>query len=87
MAYGKALNAIGDPTRRAVLEILRGQEASVGKITEHLSVSRSAVSQHLKVLLEAGLVQVRAEGTRRIYELDATGLKDLRAWLEQFSNH
>ena len=87
MAYDRALNAIGDPTRRAVLEILRGKGAAVGKIAEHLSVSRSAVSQHLKVLLEAGLVQVREEGTRRIYEVDAAGLKHLRVWLEEFINN
>ena len=86
MAYDKVLNALGDPTRRAVVEILRRKGASVGEITAYLSVSRSAVSQHLKVLLEAGLAQFRAEGTRRVYKVDTAGLKHLRAWLGEFSD-
>ena len=84
MAYGDALAALADPTRRAVFERLRGGPASVGDIAADLPVSRPAVSQHLKVLKEAGLVRDEAHGARRVYEVDATGLGELRAWLERF---
>jgi DNA-binding transcriptional ArsR family regulator len=84
MAYGTALSALADPTRRAVFERLRDGPRPVGEIAEHLPVSRPAVSQHLKALKEAGLVADRAEGTRRIYYIDPKGLGALRAWLDQF---
>jgi DNA-binding transcriptional ArsR family regulator len=76
------LDALGDPTRRAVFDRLRGDALSVGEIAEGMNVSRPAVSQHLKVLKEAGLVADRPEGTRRIYVVDAQGLKALRTWLD-----
>ena len=84
MAYGTALAALADPTRRQVFERLREGAKPVGAIAEGLPVSRPAVSQHLKALKEAGLVADRAEGTRRIYYIDPKGLGALRAWLDQF---
>lgn len=84
MAYGKALAALSDPTRRQVFERLRKGGRSVGEIAKGLPVSRPAVSQHLKVLKEAGLVREEREGTRRIYEIDPKGLGQLRCWLDQF---
>jgi DNA-binding transcriptional ArsR family regulator len=80
------LDALGDPTRRTVFERLRGGARSVGEIAEGLEVSRPAVSQHLKVLKAARLVVDRAEGTRRLYAVDAQGLKALRSWLDGFWN-
>jgi len=82
--YGEALEALADPTRRAVLELLRDGPQAVGEIAAHLPVSRPAVSQHLKVLKGAGLVTDRAEGTRRLYAVSPEGLKTLRAWLDTF---
>ena len=84
MAYDKALLAMADPTRRAILEKLRRRPQSVGQIAAGLDVSRPAVSQHLKHLGAAGLVQSHAEGTRRIYAVDARGLNALREYLERF---
>jgi DNA-binding transcriptional ArsR family regulator len=84
MPYHKALHSISDPTRRSVLERLRAGPQSVGAIAEGLPVSRPAVSQHLKVLKEAGLVKDRSEGTRRVYYIDPEGLGELRRWLDQF---
>ena len=80
----RALAAIADPTRRQVFERLAEGPRSVGELAEGLPVSRPAVSQHLKVLKDAGLVVDRAEGTRRVYEIDPHGLGALRAWLDQF---
>ena len=76
--------ALHDPTRRAVLERLRDGPRPVGEIARGLPVTRPAVSQHLKVLKEAGLVSDRSEGTRRIYYVDPKGLGAMRAWLDQF---
>jgi DNA-binding transcriptional ArsR family regulator len=84
MTYGLALIALADPTRRRVFEQLRRGPKSVGAIATKLPVSRPAVSQHLKVLREAGLVADRPEGTRRVYFIDPGGLGPLRAWLDQF---
>ena len=84
MAYGSALVALADPTRRTVFERLGSGPKPVSEIARGLSVSRPAVSQHLKVLKEAGLVSDRTEGTRRIYTIDPKGLGALRAWLDQF---
>jgi DNA-binding transcriptional ArsR family regulator len=78
------LDALGDPTRRAVLEVLRGGAQPVGRIAERLPVSRPAVSQHLRVLKEAGLVRDRKDGTRRLYSVDPAGLSELRAYLERY---
>lgn len=84
MAYGNALTALADPTRRQVFERLRQGGEPVGRIAQNLPVSRPAVSQHLKVLKEAGLVRETRDGTRRIYEIDPQGLGQLRHWLDQF---
>jgi DNA-binding transcriptional ArsR family regulator len=84
MAYGKALAALADPTRRRVFERLRRGPKSVGVLARGLPVSRPAVSQHLKALKEAGLVDDRSEGTRRVYFIDPHGLAALRRWLNQF---
>jgi DNA-binding transcriptional ArsR family regulator len=84
MAYGVALNVLGDPTRRAVFERLRRGPASVGEVAAGLPVSRPAVSQHLKALKLARLVADRSDGTRRIYYIDPDGLGELRRWLDQF---
>src|SRR6516225_2479859 len=85
MAYANALfPALADPTRRQVFERLRSGGLSVGELAQDLPVSRPAVSQHLKVLKEAGLVADEAQGTRRVYHIDPHGLGQLRAWLDQF---
>jgi DNA-binding transcriptional ArsR family regulator len=86
MTYGSALTALADPTRRKVFERLRAGGQSVGRIAQGLPVSRPAVSQHLKILKEAGLVREERDGTRRIYEIDPKGLGSLRAWLDEFWN-
>ena len=83
-ATARVLDALGDPTRRAVLEVLRGGAQPVGEIAKHLPVSRPAVSQHLRVLKEAGLVRDRQDGTRRLYAIDAKGLDALRTYLERY---
>ncbi|HEY5048284.1 MAG TPA: metalloregulator ArsR/SmtB family transcription factor [Rhizomicrobium sp.] len=84
MTYGNALAALADPTRRKVFERLKAGPKSVGRIAATLPVSRPAVSQHLKILKEAGLVREEAKGTRRIYRIDPKGLGALRGWLDQF---
>jgi DNA-binding transcriptional ArsR family regulator len=84
MAYGNALAVLADPTRREVFERLRGGPRPVNAIAAGLSVSRPAVSQHLRVLKDAGLVQERSEGVRRIYSVRREGLVELRAWLDGF---
>jgi DNA-binding transcriptional ArsR family regulator len=78
------LTALADPTRRAVLESLRGGPRSVGDIAAGLPVSRPAVSQHLRVLADARLVTSTPHGTRRLYAIDPEGLVGLRAWVEGF---
>jgi DNA-binding transcriptional ArsR family regulator len=84
MSYGMTLTALADPTRRAVFERLRRGAASVGEVAADLPVSRPAVSQHLKALKRAGLVIDRAQGTRRVYNIDPDGLGELRRWLDEF---
>ena len=79
-----AFSALSDPTRRAVFERLAEGPRAVGEIAAGLPVSRPAVSQHLKVLKDAGLVNDRPEGARRVYQIDPKGLGALRAWLDQF---
>lgn len=76
--------ALGDPTRKAIFERLAERPRAVGELARELPVSRPAVSQHLRVLKEARLVTERAEGTRRIYRLDPTGVEMLRADLDRF---
>jgi DNA-binding transcriptional ArsR family regulator len=83
--YGStALAALGDPTRQAIVELLAAGPQAVGRLAEQLPVSRPAVSQHLRVLKEAGLVSDRAVGTRRLYQLDPTGADAVRAYLDRF---
>lgn len=84
MAYANALNALADPTRRAVFERLRRGPRPVGEIASELPVSRPAVSQHLRVLKDAGLVYERRRGTRRFYGVDGNGLAELRSYLDAF---
>ncbi|MEA3105656.1 MAG: hypothetical protein QOI88_261 [Gammaproteobacteria bacterium] len=84
MAYGNALTALADPTRRRVFERLRSGPASVGDLAAELPVSRPAVSQHLKALKIAGLVTDKPDGARRVYYIDPDGLGELRRWLDQF---
>ena len=84
MAYGTALAVLADPTRRQVFERLRVGPRPVNAIAAGMSVSRPAVSQHLRVLKNAGLVDERSEGVRRIYSVRREGLIDLRAWLDSF---
>ena len=85
MAYANAaFAALADPTRRLVLERLLEGPSSVGELAERMPVSRPAVSQHLKVLKDAGLVSDRQQGARRIYAIDPDGLGAMRAWLDQF---
>ena len=79
-----ALDALGDPTRRAILERLLAGPLPVGEIARGLPVSRPAVSQHLRVLRQAGLVSERRQGTRRLYRLDPSGLASLRTYLDRF---
>ncbi len=78
------LAALADPTRREIFERLAAKPRAVGDLARGLPVSRPAVSQHLKVLKSAGLVKDRADGTRRIYEIDPAGLGAIRAWLDRF---
>ena len=78
------MDALGDPTRRRIFERLRGGPLAVGELAAELPVSRPAVSQHLRVLREAGLVADRREGTRRLYELAPEGLTELRDWVDTF---
>ena len=84
MAYGEAIAALADPTRRKVFERLRGGPRPVVEIARGLPVSRPAVSQHLRVLKEAGLVRERREGTRNFYSVDGDALAELREYFENF---
>jgi DNA-binding transcriptional ArsR family regulator len=78
------MDALGDGTRRLILERLRGGPRAVGELAAELPVSRPAVSQHLRVLKEAGLVTERRNGTRRLYRVDTDGLAEVRDYLESF---
>lgn len=80
----RAFAALADPTRREIFERLSRQPLAVGEIAGPLPVSRPAVSQHLKVLLQAGLVTVRSQGTRRVYQVDVRGVATLRDYLDRF---
>jgi DNA-binding transcriptional ArsR family regulator len=79
----EAIGVLGDPTRRVIFETLAAGPLSVGELAQRLPVSRPAVSQHLRALKEAGLVIDRAVGTRRIYQVDPSGVAGLRAYLDQ----
>jgi DNA-binding transcriptional ArsR family regulator len=78
------MTALGDPTRQAIFERLSVRPSAVGELAATLPVSRPAVSQHLRVLRDVGLVSDRRDGTRRIYEVDRAGLAVLRSYLDQF---
>jgi DNA-binding transcriptional ArsR family regulator len=82
--HALAFSALGDPTRRLVFERLARRPLSVGKLASGLAVSRPAVSQHLKVLKDAGLVVDREDGTRRIYSIDPRGIAAMRTYLDRF---
>ncbi len=84
MTYANAIAVLADPTRRQVFERLRSGPRPVNAIAAGLPVSRPAVSQHLKVLKDAGLVAERSEGARRIYSIRREGLEELRDWLDGF---
>jgi DNA-binding transcriptional ArsR family regulator len=84
MAYKQTLQALADPTRRQIFERLQQGPISVGTLAENLPISRPAVSQHLKILKDAGLVSERREGVRRIYGVEIRGLVELRRYLNRF---
>ena len=83
MSY-QSLTALGDPTRQAIIERLAAGPLSVGELAREFPVSRPAVSQHLKVLKDAGLVMDRREGNRRIYQVDPDGIEALRDYFDRF---
>lgn len=84
VTYGDGgLGLLGDPTRRAIFELLARHPCSVGELAQQLPISRPAVSQHLRVLKDGGLVVSRPEGTRRVYRLNPEGVTALRAWLDR----
>src|SRR6476620_745146 len=82
MAYATAMDALGDATRREIMERLRGGPRPVGELAAGLPISRPAVSQHLRVLKEAGAVTERKDGTRRIYSGEQQAIADLRAYFD-----
>ena len=82
--YESVLDALGDRTRRRIVEHLRGGPHSVGELAAMLPVSRPAVSQHLAVLRNSGLVRYQEHGTRNVYQLDLAGLDGLRVWIDSF---
>lgn len=83
-AYQDGFDALGDPTRRAIFELLADGPCAVGDLARRLPVSRPAVSQHLRVLKAAGLVVDRAAGTRRLYQLNPAGVGAMRTYLDGF---
>lgn len=84
MTFVDAFTAIADPNRRHLLEELRRGPKTVSQLAAGLPVSRPAVSQHLKILLDAGLVSARADGTKRVYAVSLSGFLKLNIWLDQF---
>jgi DNA-binding transcriptional ArsR family regulator len=84
MGYEAAFDILGDPTRRAIVERLRRGPAPVIDIATGLPVSRPAVSKHLKLMRDAGMVRMRTQGTRHLYELDLKSLEQVRSWLDGF---
>ena|SRR5438105_10189323 len=84
MAYVDGLSALGDPTRRAIFERLAARPRAVGELSNEFPISRPAVSQHLKVLKDAGLVIDRPDGNRRIYQLNPDGVAAVRAYFDGF---
>jgi DNA-binding transcriptional ArsR family regulator len=84
MTYDKAFAALADPTRRQIFDRLRAGPRPVSSLAAGMAVSRPAVSQHLKILKQAGLVRDEADGARRLYRIDRDGLAGMRAWLDRF---
>ncbi len=84
MPYSKTLSALSVPTRRELLEALRTKPMSVQELTALVPVSQAAVSQHLRKLSEAGLVEMESDGARHVYRVRREGLEALRAWLDSF---
>ena len=82
----QALEALADPTRRRIVELLAERERDAGEIASHFDVSRPAVSRHLRVLREHGLVNARREAQRRVYALDPGPLEEIDAWLGRYRN-
>ena len=82
-----AIGLLGDPNRRAIFELLAGRPSAVGEIADQLPISRPAVSQHLKILKDGGLVVSRPDGNRRVYSLNPDGVAALRAWLDGLWEH
>ena len=82
--FANVVSALADPTRREIFERLAAQPQSVGALALDLPISRPAVSQHLRVLKKAGLVSDRAEGAKRVYQIDPAGLSVMRQWLDRF---
>jgi DNA-binding transcriptional ArsR family regulator len=82
--YGAVLDALGDRTRRQIIQCLKEGPAAVGELAAQLPVSRPAISQHLRALRDSGLVTFETSGTRNIYRLDPAGLEPLRNWLDGF---
>jgi DNA-binding transcriptional ArsR family regulator len=80
----QVFQAVAEPRRREILKLIQSDELSSGEIAAHFDVTRPAISQHLKVLSDAGLVTVRREGTRRLYKVRPEGLAEVRAFLEEF---
>src|SRR5690348_3606027 len=83
----KVLEAIAEPTRRRILDLVRGRECSVNDLVALVGMHQPGVSRHLKVLRDAGLVEVRRDAQRRIYRLRAEPLRELDAWLEPYRAH
>ena len=83
MSGARAFAALSDPTRLAIVEELSSGERGVGELAQHLKLRQPTISQHLKVLREAGLVQVRAEAQRRLYQVAPAGFRVIELWLER----
>ncbi|ACB74590.1 metalloregulator ArsR/SmtB family transcription factor [Opitutus terrae] len=79
----ETLTALADPTRRRIVELLAQRDRTAGEIVEEFDLTPPAISQHLKVLREVGLVKVRADGQRRIHSLEVQGLEEIERWLER----
>ncbi len=84
MANEDPIATLADPSRKRIFELLKSGPMHVGRIAEHLPISRPAVSQHLKVLKDAGLVQEAREGNRNAYSIDPKGLAAMQRWIDQF---
>jgi DNA-binding transcriptional ArsR family regulator len=82
-----SLSALADPTRRRIVELLAVEEYTAGEIVEEFDMSAPAISQHLKILREAKLIKVRAEGQRRVFSVNPAGFDELDAWLHRTKNH